>query len=189
MDGNSCPVGERLKRARTEMNLTLKKLSRASGVPPSTIWKYENEDVDYSFLTIVKLAEALGRSVGYFLGLENPDQGHLVAANPDEGVSCWMDSQGWRFDLFNRRLTGRWLINGILHLQPGARFNPVRLLENEVCLHCSRGPIGVEHGRAVYQLAAGDSLQFRTDAPVTIWNQAEGEARAVMAATRFPFLI
>ncbi len=85
MNGTMYTIGEMLRRARHERNLTLEKLSRSARVPPSTIWKYENEHVDYSFFTVLKLATALQKNVGYFLGEGDSGREDVLLAGPETG--------------------------------------------------------------------------------------------------------
>jgi len=181
------PVGEMLKQARKERNLTLEKLSRSSRVPPSTIWKYENETVDYSFFTILKLATALDKSFEYFLGRGGPEREDLVAAGPDDGVTCELANQRWRLDLFNRRLVGHWLINGVLRLLPGAEVRPKRMAGEELFLRCLEGPMEVVLGERAYSLTPGTALQFRTNESVSIHNRGDDVVSAELVATCFPF--
>lgn len=183
------PLGEMLRQGRKEQNLTLEKLSKLSRVPPSTIWKYENEVVDYSFLTILKLATALGKSLSYFLGKGDRGREDLLASDPEDGISCHVPGERWRFDLFNRRLVGRWLVNGVLHLYSGADLQPRKAVGEELFLNCLKGAIEIALDDCQHILTVGQSAQFRTSEPVSIRNRGAQDAVAMLAATRFPFVI
>lgn len=183
----SYPIGDMLRRARQERNLTLEKLSRSARVPPSTIWKYENEQVDYSFFTVLKLASALDKDFSYFLGRGGNGRDDVLKAGPDDGVSCEVRHQGWRLDLFNRRLVGRWLVNGVLHLYSGADVNPRKSVGDELFLRCLEGTIDIYLGEQHYILIEGCSIQFRTNEEISIRNRGEPDAAAEFAATCFPF--
>lgn len=183
------PVGERLRRARAERNLTLEKLSRSARVPPSTIWKYENEEVDFSFLTVLKLSKALGKSFSYFLGLGDQGREDVLVSNGDDGVSCQVPKERWRLDLYNRRLVGRWMINGVLHLFSGAEVCPRKAVGEEMFLCCLQGTIDIFLGDRQYVLIEGCSMQFRTNEGVSIRNLGDKDASAMLTATSFPFVI
>lgn len=189
MKGTSYPVGETLRRARKERNLTLERLSRLARVPPSTIWKYENEEVDYSLLTVLKLSAALGKSLGYFLGRGDQGREDVLVSSPDDGVSCQVPQERWRLDLFNRRLMGRWLVNGVLHLFSGAEVRPRRAVGEELFLRCLEGTIDIFLGDRQYILIEGYSMQFMTNEQVSIRNRGDQDASAMLSATRFPFII
>lgn len=189
MKGSEYPVGDMLRRARQERNLTLKKLSKAARVPPSTIWKYENEEVDYSFFTILKLASALGKEFNYFLGRDGSGREDVLEASSDDGVSCEVRLDRWRLDLFNRRLRGRWLVNGVLHLFPGAEVKPRKAADEELFLHCLEGTIDIFIGDQQYVLVEGYAMQFRIIEDISIRNRGGQDASAEITATSFPFII
>jgi transcriptional regulator with XRE-family HTH domain len=183
------PLGEMLRQARKEQNLTLEKLFRMSRVPPSTIWKYENEVVDYSFLTILRLATALGKSLSYFLGKGDRSREDLLASGPEDGISCHVPGERWKLDLYNRRLVGRWLVNGVLHLYSGAELQPRKAAGEELFLRCLKGTIDIALDDCHHSLTQGQSMQFKTSEQVSIHNRGDQDAMAMLAATRFPFVI
>ena len=187
MNGTMYTIGEMLRRARHERNLNLEKLSRSARVPPSTIWKYENEHVDYSFFTVLKLATALQKNVGYFLGEGDSGREDVLLAGPGDGVSCEVQHQHWRLDLFNRRLVGRWMVNGVLHLFAGAEVNPRKAAGEEMFLRCLEGTIDIFLGSRHYILIEGYAMQFRTSEDISLRNRGEQEATSEFTATSFPF--
>jgi len=189
MTETNYPVGEMLKRARKERNLTLEKLSRASRVPPSTIWKYENEPVDYSFFTVMKLASALNKSLDYFLGRGDNGRDDMLLAGPEDGVTCEVLDEHWRLDLYNRRLVGDWMINGVIQLFPGANVRPRLALNESVFLRCLEGTIDITYGDRQYILIEGYAMQFPINEEVAIRNRGDAEASAELVATRFPFVV
>lgn len=183
------PVGEMLKRARKERNLTLDRLSRAARVPPSTIWKYENEPVDYSFLTVMKLASALNKSLDYVLGRGENGRDDVLLAGPEDGVSCEVCDEHWRLDLHNRRLSGEWMVSGVMHLFPGAIVQPRKTLNESLFLRCLEGTIDITYGDRQYILIEDYAMQFPINEDVTIRNRGEADASAELVATRFPFVL
>lgn len=169
--------------------MTLEKLSRAARVPPSTIWKYENEQVDYSFFTVLKLASALEKSFAYFLGRGGDGRADVLLSGPDDGVTCQDAAGRWRLDMFNRRLLGSWMVNGILHLFSGADIRPRKALGEELFLRCLEGTIDIFLGDQQYILIAGYCMQFRTNVNISIRNRGEEYACAELTSTSFPFVI
>ncbi len=189
MQTTTYPLGEMLRRARKERNLTLEKLSRAARVPPSTIWKYENEQVDYSFFTVLKLAAALEKNFAYFLGRGANGRNDVLRSGPDDGVTCENAAKRWRLDMFNRRVVGNWLVNGVLHLFAGAEIHPRKAMREELFLRCLEGTIDIMIGDKQYILIEGYCMQFRTNVEISIRNRGEESACAELTATSFPFSI
>lgn len=70
MDGQT--IGQRIKRRREELQISLNQLSEKSGVAKGWLWELENEkrdkDVRPSADTVFKIAEALGTSAADLLG-------------------------------------------------------------------------------------------------------------------------
>jgi len=70
MDGQT--IGQRIKRRREELQMSLNQLSEKSGVAKGWLWKLENgkrdKDVRPSADTVFKIAEALGTSAADLLG-------------------------------------------------------------------------------------------------------------------------
>ena len=70
MDGQT--MGQRIKRRREELHISLNQLSEKSGVAKGWLWEIENEkrdkDVRPSAETLFKIAEALGTSAADLLG-------------------------------------------------------------------------------------------------------------------------
>lgn len=66
-------TGERIKELRISHNMTLDELGEKVGVQKSCIKKYELDKVDLKRSTIKALADALGCSPLYLLGLDDSE--------------------------------------------------------------------------------------------------------------------
>lgn len=64
-------IGEKIKLRRKELNMSADDLAQCVGKDRSTIFRYENGDIDNMSISLLQpIAEALDVSVGYLLGLE-----------------------------------------------------------------------------------------------------------------------
>ena len=64
-------IGEKIKLRRKELNMSADDLAQCVGKDRSTIFRYENGDIDNMSIALLQpIAEALDVSVGYLLGLE-----------------------------------------------------------------------------------------------------------------------
>lgn len=79
----------RIKEIRNQKGFTLANLVEATGIPRSTIGSYETKGVAPSAENAKKLAEAMGVSIAYLVGYEEPesDYKHLVDYSALEGDS------------------------------------------------------------------------------------------------------
>ena len=64
-------LGQAIKRARLEHNLTQEELGELVGVKKAQISKIENSTTDARFTTILKVFEALGAKVNFNVELNN----------------------------------------------------------------------------------------------------------------------
>ncbi|OUQ17034.1 hypothetical protein B5E80_18735, partial [Flavonifractor sp. An135] len=70
-------MGERIKQLRLSKGFSQEELGARVGVQKAAIHKYENGlVVNLKQATISKLAQALGTTPGYLLGLEEPSLPH-----------------------------------------------------------------------------------------------------------------
>jgi DNA-binding XRE family transcriptional regulator len=65
-------IGQAIKQARKERNLTQEELGDLVGVKKAQISKIENSTTDARFTTILKVFEALGARVNFYVELNNP---------------------------------------------------------------------------------------------------------------------
>ncbi len=65
-------IGQRLKKAREEINLSQRKLGLLTGLSDKTISAYEKARVLPPLEVLIKIAKQLGKPVSYFLGEDNP---------------------------------------------------------------------------------------------------------------------
>ena len=68
-------TGERIKKRRTELNITAEELGIKTGVDRSTVYRYENGDIGKFPASILEpFAKTLQTSVAYLMGwTDNPD--------------------------------------------------------------------------------------------------------------------
>jgi transcriptional regulator with XRE-family HTH domain len=64
-------VGESLRRLRGECGYSIKQLSQKSGVSPAGIYKIERNEMVPTITVLMKLAAALNKKVGFFVGEED----------------------------------------------------------------------------------------------------------------------
>ena len=67
MDHIVSKLGEKIKFLRTEKSLSLKDLSGRSGISAAAIHKIESNGIIPTITTMMKISDALGRDVSYFI--------------------------------------------------------------------------------------------------------------------------
>lgn len=89
MEESVSKFGERLKRARLEQGLTLRKLAEAARVSPGTVQKIEAARLVPSIEIFAKIVRALHRSPSYFFGEgENQVNVRIIRASEMQSIAA-----------------------------------------------------------------------------------------------------
>jgi len=65
-------IGGKLAKARAERGWSLQQLADRAGVSPAAVHKIEKSGITPTIATLMKIAAALGKSVGYFVDEQDP---------------------------------------------------------------------------------------------------------------------
>ncbi|MEA2269340.1 MAG: hypothetical protein QOC64_1950 [Solirubrobacteraceae bacterium] len=177
-------LGAKVARARAEHGWSLQQLARRAGLSPASIHKIEKSGMTPTITSLMKLAAALGKSVGSFIE----------------------ESEGLRPVTVVRRAVRPRLHtskHGLVLNSVSARYGPffVAGAEAEVQPHADSGPTPMVHpGEELvvvlegamrftidgerYELDEGDSVHFRTTHPHSWANPSDRPARAMWLAIR-----
>ena len=93
-------TGEKIRKRRIELNMTMEELGNAIGVQRSAINKYEKGQIDISSSRLSAIAEALGVSpIDLMEGDDCRKEEHLVLQNMDQfsHVMQYMDREDYDF--------------------------------------------------------------------------------------------
>ena len=78
-------TGERIKKRRIELNISVEELANRVGKDRSTIYRYESGDIGKLSIDMLKpIAEALETSIAYILGVD--DSGQFASTQIDTGA-------------------------------------------------------------------------------------------------------
>lgn len=80
---NSAETVRRIREARKEAGLSQEEMGRKLGLTDAGYGHYERERIQFTVEQIFLLARILGRSAGYFLGIDcglTPDEDELLVA-------------------------------------------------------------------------------------------------------------
>ncbi|MFG6467438.1 helix-turn-helix domain-containing protein [Roseateles sp. BYS87W] len=178
-------IGRRLHALRTQAGLSLDALAHKSGVSRSNISLIERGQSSPTAVVLDKLSSALGVSVAtLFEAGESAAPPSPLARVADQPV--WSDpASGYR----RRNVSPP----GVSPLQlvdvifpPGQRVQfetSARDADIHQLVWMIDGSMDITHGTTQWQLAAGDCLAVRLDAPITFHNPGPRAARYAVALT------
>ena len=160
-------IGEEVKTARTSSGLTLRELSKKSGVSTAMISKIERGQVSASVSTLNSLAEAVGVPVANFFAA-TVEQREISFVRFGEGMT--VERMGSTYG-HSYKMIGRVSSDGILFesfliaLEKPCSGEPLFQHVGIEFIHVTKGKMSYRCGDRVYELGPGDSLTFETDAP------------------------
>lgn len=180
-------LGRRLKRARSEKDLTLKEVESRSGVSATHISQIERGMTSPTVGALQKLAKALERETVYFLEeveleevsvAREPVSAVVLCENPR--VVFWSLSQG---------VPGGKLRIGRLELEPSGEVGtPLHTHEGEECGVVTKGTVEIRRGDKSYVLSPGDVIHFSSTHPHSYRNPGPEPAEAIWVTSSPGFL-
>jgi transcriptional regulator with XRE-family HTH domain len=177
-------LGGKVAQARAERGWSLQQLADRAGMSPAAIHKVEKNGMTPTITSLMKIASALGKSVGHFVEESQPLR-PVTHIRRDERARLYTSKQGLQLENISGRYGPFFVAGAEALVEPRADSGPepmvhpgeelVLVLEGELCF-----VVGGER----YELTEGDSLHFRTTLPHSWSNPADDPARAVWLAIR-----
>ena len=88
-------LGAKVAKARAERGWSLQQLANRAGLSPAAIHKIEKSGMTPTITSLMKVASALGRSVGYFIEEADPLR-PVTVVRRDERAQLYTSKQGPR---------------------------------------------------------------------------------------------
>ena len=173
-------LGDTLRALRLGRGWSLGELSAASGVPPSTISKIENGQMNPSLVHAINLSGAIGANLGCLVDRDARRAAPLSVVRA--GRRAQLDLPGMSLAL--QDLHGDFRA-GVLEARLGVIARGARSGEEpmthpgeEVC-HVLEGAMRFVVDGEAHELGAGDTIHFRSTEPHAWENAAPGSTRVV----------
>lgn len=172
-------IGAKVRELRQQLGLSLQQLATRSDVSAAAIHKVERNDMVPTITTLLKLAAALGRPIGYFVDAPpggvpvatfTPAAARTALAAPAPGIEpAGISGPAQRF-----RIRG-----SVVSIEPGAHSGPEVMQVGEELVLVLEGALDFEVAGERYTLQQGDALHFPTDCRRRWANTGSRPARAV----------
>jgi len=156
-------LGEKIKYLRTEKILSLKDLSDRSGISAAAIHKIESNGITPTITTMMKIADALGRDVSYFIEEARKDKDVVfVPAKKREHILTF--KKGLELSGISAKKYGDFIMTAAYAvLEVGASSGKKSMKHRgEELVYCLQGKVEFQIKGQIYVLGPGDSLNFRT---------------------------
>lgn len=164
-------IGSKIKKLRQQQGMSLNQIAERAGVSVTTIHKLERSEMTPTITVLMKVADAFGEKVGFFLGEENNN----LEFEYVQGAEYTPKGSGKRFrntsgntqvDYIAFRLKEGKLLALLTLLKPGTKSGlKPQSHPGEEFVFCLSGEIQYEVDGKTYLLRKGDNLHFYAHLP------------------------
>jgi transcriptional regulator with XRE-family HTH domain len=171
-------VGERLRALRTVRRVTLRTVAERAGLSESFLSQVERGRANASVASLTRIAGALGVGVADLFE-PNGAQGRPRVLRRGSRPMLTFGTLGRKYMLTPRPLEHLQVIVGELGPEGSTGDEPYTHGDSEELLVVLRGTVSLQLGSDVFELTAGDSIDYRSSTPHRLTNTGEGEAEVM----------
>lgn len=158
-------IGPKIRQLRQQQKLSLQQLAVRAEVSAAAIHKVERNDMVPTITTLLKVASALGRPIGYFVDDDGPPQQIASHSKGSEREPLPGGPDGTESVTISGP-PNRYQLDGTITLiEPGMTVTvaPARSPAGEELAYVLDGSLEFEIGDEQYTLAKTDSLHYPTE--------------------------
>jgi transcriptional regulator with XRE-family HTH domain len=177
-------IGAKVAKARAERGWSLAQLAERAGLSTAAVHKIEKSGMTPTIASLMKVAAALGKSVGFFVD-EIEATRPVTVIRAGERSRLYTSKQGLELQNISGRYGPFWVAGAEAHVEPRADSGeePMSHPGEELVLLLEGRMTFTIDGDA-YELDAGDAIHFRTVRPHSWANPDDLPARAIWLAIR-----
>jgi transcriptional regulator with XRE-family HTH domain len=177
-------LGAKVAKARAERGWSLAQLAERAGLSPAAVHKVEKSGMTPTIASLMKIASALGKSVGYFVDEADPVR-PVTLIRREERAPLYTSKQGLVLENISGRYGPFWVAGAEARIEAGADSGPQPMSHpGEELVLITRGRMSFTIDEVRYELEEGDSIHFRTVRPHSWANPGGQPAHAVWLAIR-----
>jgi transcriptional regulator with XRE-family HTH domain len=171
-------VGERLRTIRTLRRVTLKTVADRAGLSESFLSQVERGRANASVASLKRIAAALGVSVADLFEPNGEPSRPRVLRRANRPALAF-GTLGRKFMLTPRPLEHLQVIVGELDTGGSTGDEPYTHGDSEELLVVLDGVVHLQLGIEVFELRAGDSIDYRSSTPHRLTNAGDGTAEVM----------
>jgi transcriptional regulator with XRE-family HTH domain len=177
-------IGAKVAAVRAERGWSLQQLAKRAGLSAAAVHKIEKSGMTPTITSLMKIASALGKSVGFFIEESDPLR-PVTVVRSDQRARLYTSKQGLTLENISGRYGPFFVAGAEATVEPRADSGPVPMTHpGEELVLVLEGELAFTIDGAFYALAQGDSIHFRTNRPHAWANPADAPARAIWLAIR-----
>jgi len=165
--GEASPLGQRLRKRRQSLGLTLKEVADGAGLSVGFISQIERGITTPSLSSLASVSRMLKVHLSEFL--TQPKTTASPATRHDQRPHFAIGGNSLVYERLSASFPGNVLRTLIIHEPPGYRSEPISH-DGEEIFYVLEGGITVEVGAETHILEAGDSIHFPSTLVHSSWN-------------------
>lgn len=169
LEPDTISLGERLRRRRQALGLTLKDVADGAGLSVGFISQAERELAVPSLSSLASISRVLQTPVTEFL---SQPEGRSSTTRHNARPVYAVNSDALNYERLSASFAGSRLNSVIVHEPPGYRSEPIRH-EGEELFFVLNGAITVEVDGEATVMEAGDSIHFASTRRHSSWNHTD----------------
>ncbi|MCR9137344.1 MAG: cupin domain-containing protein [Alphaproteobacteria bacterium] len=169
LEPDAVPLGERLRRRRQALGLTLKDVADGAGLSVGFISQAERELTVPSLSSLASISRVLETHVTEFL---SQPEGRSPTTRHNERPVYAVNNDSLNYERLSASFKGSVLNSVIVHEPPGYRSEPIQH-EGEELFFVLSGAITVEVEGEATVMGAGDSIHFASTRRHSSWNHTD----------------
>ena len=177
-------LGERLRKLRNQMDMTLDDISKRTRVGKATLSRIENGITNGTFNTHIKICQALGIDIKeLYEGLEAP-KGKAGVVDSTQKVETHEYNDRVYKVILAKDFKEKNMLPQLLVVEVGGRAVIERSKKKvEKFIYCFEGIVDVILDNDVYQLKKGKSIYFDSSTPHSINNTGKTTAKCLVVSS------
>ena len=176
-------IGGKIRKARLDVNMSIRALAGVSGMSPAAIQKVETNRMVPTITSLLKISRALGKKVSFFIQ-EEDNLNRVALLKKEKRERFYSEKSKCFHEYIAGNLDNGTLEGGIFNALPGGESgdSPNSHPGEEIIL-CLKGRIEVDIAERIYLLKSGDTLHFKSDLPHRWRNTGNSEAQILWVYT------
>lgn len=173
-------LGEKIKTLRREKGWSLQELAEKSSISAAGIHKIESNGIIPTITTMMKIADALGKKVSYFIE-EEGEKGDAVFISSRKRETIFTFKKGLSLQGISAKKYGDFIMTAayaLVQVRASSGEKPMNHRGEEL-IYCLQGQMEFQVKGKTYILNPGDSLHFRTHLEHSWKNIGDVQARLI----------
>jgi len=177
-------IGPKVSAARAERGWSLQQLATRAGLSTAAVHKIEKSGMTPTITSLMKIASAFGKSVGYFIEESDPLR-PVTVVRGDERSLLYTSKRGLTLHNISGRYGPFFVAGAEADVEPLAESGPEPMTHpGEELVLMVEGQLQFSIDGEDYELEPGDSIHFRANRPHAWRNATAAPARAIWLAIR-----